>query len=132
VFNVLEDSVEVVLANAYDVQNRRGPISTTAVGWHICYATGSRNRWRSGATTTNTLRLRVPQANSDCERHFRPVCRECLGFMIPLAGRVRGIIETWAKNRGRLPSVPRPGLPERLDSHLNDGEMVPELPGTAS
>ena len=41
VFNILEDSVEVVLANAYDVQNRRGHKQTpmTAAGWHTCFAT---------------------------------------------------------------------------------------------
>jgi len=41
VFNLLEAHVQVILANAADVQNRRGhkPIQTIADGWLICSVT---------------------------------------------------------------------------------------------
>ena len=41
VFNILEGSVEVVLANAYDVQNRLATrlIPMTAAGLRTCFAT---------------------------------------------------------------------------------------------
>ena len=59
--------------------------------------------------------VRVPQANTFCERVIGTIRRECLDFVIPMNERhLRAILREWVShyNRGRPHASLGPGIPE--------------------
>ena len=75
--------------------------------------------------------VRVPQANTYCERVIGTIRRECLDWVIPTTeGHLRAILREWIShyNRGRPHSSLGPGLPDPSPDRLvaSNGHHVPD------
>jgi transposase InsO family protein len=106
---------------------------------HAVFSPGVDDAVRSMNLRVLTTPVRVPQANTFCERLIGTARRECLDHVIPLNERhLRRILAEWVPhyNRGRPHASLGPGIPEPLartvsrsaGHHLPPGHRVAATP----